>query len=349
MAESQVQYNYEDNAEDIVLNLSEERFKPYLIKAGHNKDYAFNLYLYNARLSKAFLFPLHILEISLRNAINNIFKSEYHNNWPQDGNFRSILTIESRRSLDKAIQRAKSYNIDDIVSEISFDFWSNLFRNDYDRNLWQTHMSLLFANKKITRNEFQKIIKDINHFRNRIAHHEPIHNLDISKMHTTILDVLSWINIETHLWVKHFSTVNTTIRTSPSASGESKPHFIDRCDRNFSVVSYEQKLSDFPTGRFVLCQSKLGEIVLVIEKQDIFDFLMSKVDEDDYSLVVDLSEFTCDNVIDYLNKEQNYQICSGTESLSKAKAIFRERGVAYIIIRNPEKIIGVLAKAHRQY
>lgn len=66
MAESQVTYIYDSNINTIKENISDNRFSAYLKKAGFNEIYAFNLYLYNARISKAFLFPLHMLEVSLR-------------------------------------------------------------------------------------------------------------------------------------------------------------------------------------------------------------------------------------------------------------------------------------------
>ncbi len=72
MAESQVPYNYKDTGADLINTLSETRFRPYLVSAGRDQDYAFALYLYNARMAKAFLYPLHILEITLRNRINEM-------------------------------------------------------------------------------------------------------------------------------------------------------------------------------------------------------------------------------------------------------------------------------------
>ena len=114
MAECQVPYIYPDgDKEKIKLSLSPKRFAPYFIKAGRKQTYAFNLYLFNARLSKAFLFPLHVLEVSLRNQISSIFVSLYGADWTQEPTFRNNLTPESLSSLDTAIRRAKTPNTDD--------------------------------------------------------------------------------------------------------------------------------------------------------------------------------------------------------------------------------------------
>ncbi|AZC08947.1 hypothetical protein DKE47_001160 [Acinetobacter nosocomialis] len=77
----------------------------------------------------------------MRNAINNFFIKEFCLDWAIDSNFRKILNSHSLAALDKAIERAKSSNNDDIVAVITLDFWSNLFRSDYDRSLWQKKYS----------------------------------------------------------------------------------------------------------------------------------------------------------------------------------------------------------------
>lgn len=279
MAECQVPYNYPDGDKEIIkLSLSPTRFSPYLIKAGHKQTYAFNLYLFNARLSKAFLFPLHLLEVSLRNRISLIFENIYGLNWTQEQTFRDKLTTESLAVLDTAIARAKSKKTDDVVAKMTFDFWSNLFRTEYDRCFWQTNMKLLLPNYETTRKQFQKIIKDLNQFRNRVSHHEPIHHLDLSAKHTLILDVLKWISEETYLWGKHHSTVNTILRTSPSSNGEPKPHFKERCDKNYAITGEKTKLNLLPDKRFILCKDDNNELTSIVEKQHLASFLLSKLD-----------------------------------------------------------------------
>lgn len=349
MAESQIIYNYDaGNAESLRLSLSEERFAPYLIKAGHNESYAFNLYLYNARLSKAFLFPLHMLEVSLRNRIDSIFKEDFGENWPNEFEFRTKLNAESQNNLDTAINRASTGKTEDIVATLSFDFWSNLFRSEYDRCFWQTQMKTLLPNTSKTRSSFQNVVKKINKFRNRIAHHEPIHHLDISKIHKEILDMVDWICQDTKDWVKHYSTVNAVIRSSPSPSNESKPHFSERCDNNFQIVSEVTTLDKFSGKNFTLVQ-KADEVICVLEEKHLYRFLKAQVDKDDKSLMVDLSEYTFSDIFKLNIIERNYECCGHTESLSKARDILKKPHIEYILVRDPTSIIGILAKAHRRY
>src|SRR5471030_2826765 len=128
MAESQVPYNYNDTGAALINTLSETRFRPYLVSAGRDRDYAFALYLYNARMPKAFLYPLHILEISLRNRINEIFCDVFSEDWCHDPVFQLVLTAESLSTLNRGISRSKSKATADVVATLTFDFWSNLFR-----------------------------------------------------------------------------------------------------------------------------------------------------------------------------------------------------------------------------
>jgi hypothetical protein len=366
MAESQVLYSYDNEVQvkDLEKSFSKKRFTPYFVKAGHDQAYAFNLYLYNARLSKAFLFPLHMLEVTLRNKINEIFKQRFNaeeNNgseWIDNPSFYSLLSKESLDSLNKAKERTsvknanKKKKLDNLVSEMSFDFWSNLFRDEYDRTLWQTSMSKLLPNSPTTtRDEFQIIIRDINRFRNRIAHHESItiRNVDLSKIHADILKILEGICHSTRDWTKHYSTVNPTIRTRPNNNGNIKPFFGDRCDKNFEAVKIDTTLANCPNKPFLLCVDDDKELISVLEYNDICNFIVSNKDQDD-SLIVDLTEFSIKDVIAYSNSKDNFQIFNKDESLSKVIPLFRDTTIKFAVVaKNIDTFIGVIAKAHRIY
>ena len=346
MAESQAQYDYTTAGEKIKDDLSVARFVPYLKRAGWHEEYAFNLYLYNARLSKAFLYPLHILEVVLRNGINRIFCSNHGADWPHDPAFRKILSSESLSSLDNGIERAVSGKTEDVVATLTFDFWSNLFRDEYDRPLWQTEMDVLFPNKHITRADFQTIVKKLNKFRNRIAHYEPIHTWDITYYHKEILDVIAWISKESSDWVKHHSTVNSVIRTRPSSNGEIKPHFKDCCDSSFSIFPSSNLLSKLPKSKFFIVEDD-NKISGVVKRGDIFNYLFSLAEGSE--ILVDLNEHALNMVITHQNLQDNYSICGDLESVGKAENIFRGKKINYLIVKSGSDVIGVIEKAHRKY
>lgn len=346
MAESQVQYDYTDAGQVIRGDLSEERFTPYMESAGWHEEYAFKLYLYNARLSKSFLYPLHILEVVLRNRINSIFCSVYGPYWPRDPSFIAVLTQESKDALANGIRRADSSNTEDVVATLTFDFWSNLFRPEYDRALWQTQMSVLLPNHTKTRKEFQLVVKKFNKLRNRIAHHEPIHSMDLSKYHQEILEAIKWMSPPSGDWVKHHSTVNSVMRTKPSANGEPKPHFKERCDTDCSLQPLSLSLDTLPASRFLACTADDGSIIAIAEKVHISNYLLSLVE--DGELLVGLADHTLDMVITSQSLKDNYVVCSGDESLAKASRLFKGK-INYLLIQNGKNVLGVIAKAHRRY
>lgn len=350
MAESKALYSYLNNGEGIGDGiekcLSSERFAPYLKRAGHNREFAFNIYLYNARLAKAFLFPLHVLEVTFRNRLSDLFTAEFGPNWHTMPAFTSLLNPQSLAALAKAQERANSQALQDVVAELSFDFWSNLFRDDYDRDLWQTRMGKLLPNQSVTRKELQLAVKDINRFRNRIAHHEPIHRFNLTVIHGNILHVLGWFSLETADWVKHYSTVLSILRTAPSANGENKPHFADRADNDFNVVTQLTPLSQLPTSRFVVCHDDEHSLIAVVERQHIANYLLLKVEGAD--LMLDMSSHRLVDVINELDLKGNCIECGANESLTKAGDILK-RKVEYILVNQLATLMGVIAKAHRRY
>ncbi|GGZ32186.1 hypothetical protein [Asticcacaulis endophyticus] len=80
-------------------SLSPERLAPYLGVAAQDRKHALHLYLWNARLSKSFLYPLNMAEVAIRNAMYNAISNEYADpNWLLNPPFP--LTRHSRTSLD---------------------------------------------------------------------------------------------------------------------------------------------------------------------------------------------------------------------------------------------------------
>lgn len=105
------------------------------------------LYLYNARVAKAFLYPLNVAQVTLRNAVDDILVPRFGRSWHQDTTLRDqSLAGNGLATLDKAIQRAGAYAPrDQIVAKLTVDFWLNLFRPEYGA-LWRTNVNIAFPN-----------------------------------------------------------------------------------------------------------------------------------------------------------------------------------------------------------
>lgn len=197
MAESQVAYPYDPaGIAALRASISAPRFGPYLSMAGRDERYALALYLYNARLAKSFLYPLHMAEVTLRNAIVDALATEFGPDWPSDGAFRAMLTPGGTATLDKARERVTAdkgpnFPVSQLVATLTFDFWSNLFRPHYYLPFWQRHLRTVLPHLPAGegRHEAQARVREINRFRNRIAHHEPILKADATATHKGILDL----------------------------------------------------------------------------------------------------------------------------------------------------------------
>ncbi len=247
MAESQVPYpNHAHQIAALRAALSEPRFKAYLKKGGNNAGYALALYLYNVRVAKAFMFPLGVVEITLRNAIDAQFLDVYGADWHKSPYVHKYaLSPESLGSLNKAINRA-GVNADhgQVVAELSFDFWSNLLRSEY-AEFWRTELNKVFPNIKHdqTRHDIQMIVRDINDFRNRVAHHEPVLDRNINDIYAKIVYIVSMRCNETAAWLKHHSTVSTAVRTRPRGPAAGFVPLSERLAPDFIEVSGTTRLN----------------------------------------------------------------------------------------------------------
>jgi hypothetical protein len=73
MAQSQEPITYDGTLlQALDTTLSRSRLSPYLLLANNDAVYAHQLYLWNARLAKSFLYPLGVVEVAVRNAMCSI-------------------------------------------------------------------------------------------------------------------------------------------------------------------------------------------------------------------------------------------------------------------------------------
>ena len=237
MAESQDLFHYTEQLHsDLDAAISPSRLAPYLMAVGgSDRDMAMKLYLWNARIAKSFLYPLHVAEVITRNAIHEAFSRSFGGpGWmnPVSGHLDNRLNIQPQAAIQKAIGRlAANGNIhpspDDIVAALTFDFWSNLFRRDYS---WLWPLPDPVSGKSILKTVFPNLpagkgrgyVKDrvaaINDFRNRIAHHEPVHyrHINHKQVHDGVLEFIGFRCASTREWVARHSTVPAVTRTVPT-------------------------------------------------------------------------------------------------------------------------------------
>lgn len=200
--------------------LSEPRFATYLRHCGNDKKSALRLYKWNLELSSAFIVPLHLLEISTRNAVVEAVGAVHTQNWPWNNGFIRSLTDPTTGYSPKRDLRAVAMRVPTmgkVVAELKFVFWERMFTSRHDRRLWNQHIKAVFpfAPEALTpqqiRSQLYSDIFTIRELRNRIAHHEPIFHRNLQDDYDKILEIITWRDDVTAQWMNNFQTVTRLI------------------------------------------------------------------------------------------------------------------------------------------
>lgn len=348
MAESQGSFEYDCVTLSALENgLSPSRLSTYLAAAGHHKEYAIQLYLFNSRVSKAFLFPLQALEVVLRNAMSDIFETEYGPNWIDEPKFITALSPESLDSLQRAKARFNTApRTHDVVAQLTFDFWSNLFRKRYGPVFWQKNIKKLFKNKKLTRRDVQQEVIKLNRFRNRIAHHESILKETFKDLYQDIIGLISAISPKVASWVHKHSTVNMMVDTRPLASGGYGPTMQSRMDNSIQKVNSTISLADLKkikTSKFILSYSH-NNIESIITDNTIGNHLLSYEDVDG---LIDLNDITMSEIAN--DKNNNFVKVHQSEPINTLMPLLKKTVSFAVVIDNNLEPVGIIEKAHRRY
>lgn len=201
--------------------MSRDRFATYNSAANHDRSKAIDLYLWNSRICQDFYLTLQNAEVTLRNAISNILIEIYGLNWFNQTEFLQIVGEHSKSAIRKIKDRisAKGYDVTcgRVVAGLTFDFWSSLLSQKFDRALWQTNLRRAFPNLPggLSRAELYDIAVESKEFRNRVAHYEPIIKNNISMIHTNIIRIIRFRCIDTANWTQNHSVVQKIIREKP--------------------------------------------------------------------------------------------------------------------------------------
>jgi hypothetical protein len=205
----------------IIATLSTDRFATYLKASGFDQKRALDLYLWNAELGAAFHLPIQTVEIALRNRVNHALVSEFGQNWWQDT--KLLARLDPARFDDLRLVKTRLQKRDlklqtgQIVASLSFGFWTGMLKSRYNPDLWTRQFRTSFPYFPLldTQRSLAQACSRIANFRNRVSHHEPIFNKDLSVIHGEILRTLLWICSATHDWIKPFCEVPSLLRTKP--------------------------------------------------------------------------------------------------------------------------------------
>lgn len=161
----------------------------YLRCADGDTKRAVDLYGWNARISAALLVPLHLAEVTTRNAVDDVLSRVYGAHWPWDPGFERSLPRHRPHSYnpqrDLVSARRRQVIPGKVIADLRFVFWQQMFTARHDGRLWGPHIMTVFPASTCTRpsdlrGRIWTDIESIRRLRNRIAHHEPIIARDIA-------------------------------------------------------------------------------------------------------------------------------------------------------------------------
>jgi hypothetical protein len=201
--------------ETLVEHCSEDRLKKYLSRVAEDQLAAEFLYVANQKISESLYQILSVLEVSLRNRVHSKLHTKFGStDWWSNAALNvqgfqvSLARIESARSKlfhGTSITNKHQIKAAQIVAEVSFNFWTNLFSEELSPILWKDLMDcfpvLPIDSRK--RRKVAKPLENLARLRNRVMHHEPIlfDETLLPSMHTKGLELLGWMCPDMAIWL----------------------------------------------------------------------------------------------------------------------------------------------------
>lgn len=194
-----------------------------------NHQNALDLYAWNAQVSAAFLAPLHICEVSVRNAISEAIEAQYGSNWHLSPGFEQSLPwshigYNQKKDLQdvrKKLQSAGMLTTGKLIPELKFVFWQKMLTGRHDPRLWNTYLTQIFPNlpsgQSISQSR-QALYDDLEHIRklrNRIAHHEPVFMRNLSDDFNRVSNLIGLRCSVTAAWMMQNQQASAFIAARP--------------------------------------------------------------------------------------------------------------------------------------
>ncbi len=208
---------------------STERLQSYLKRHNDNYSFAIDHYRANILISESFYPLISILEIGLRNGVNNQLITKFSGSeWFENKDFIKIASSFQIETISKArnsiLQEKKEITPGRIIAELSFGFWTSLFDARYEMTLWKNLRLVFPACPKVIRQRktISSKLNGIRKLRNRIFHHEAI-SWDVSAIKSyrnEISEGIQWLDRDLLKWSESLFRIDDVI--------ENQTEIIDR-------------------------------------------------------------------------------------------------------------------------
>lgn len=214
-----------------MTRLTAERLASYTYACAGNLDAAIALYDWNSGVGGALLEDLGRIEIVLRNAFDATLLShgktvgwshvwyDRHSLFPGRDGQRAIEDIASAKR--RALRGGTAVVHGSVISELTFGFWRYLCTPAYLTSLWVPILASACPNHpaagspRQVRADVEDSVQRLHFLCNRVAHHEPLHQRDLLRDHSSMTELIGWICPVSQQWFVKNSRSFATISTRP--------------------------------------------------------------------------------------------------------------------------------------
>ena len=209
-----------DHLPDVI---SAPRFASHLQARGNNCEAALALYRWNLEVSAAFMAPLHLCEIAVRNGVADAIAMVHGPNWPWTRGFIRSLPEGSGYNAKHNLQDCAlpRRTLGQVIVDLKFIFWEKILAFRFQQSVWQHHFPTVFPGYDATfsvcdaRATYQNDLKEVRLFRNRVAHHEPVFTRNLQDDLERISRLVRWRNPVAAAWLTKIETATPLIERQP--------------------------------------------------------------------------------------------------------------------------------------
>ncbi|MFI7453542.1 hypothetical protein ACIBQX_39050 [Nonomuraea sp. NPDC049714] len=192
----------------------------YAMRCADDPVAALRLHWWNTEISGAFYGPLQYLELAMRSVMTRELVAHFVQDdwWNAPG---TQLVYSGRQRISVAEQKLRTIGLPItprlISEELPFGFYVSLLgRGDgYDQRLWRPALYRAFPGYRGPRQNLHRKVDYLRIFRNKIAHHGPIHHRHLTADHDAILECLRFIDPGLAAMVERHSRVSEVLTRRP--------------------------------------------------------------------------------------------------------------------------------------
>lgn len=196
-------------------NFSSKRLDAYELMAVHKGMSSLDLYRLNMQICNELYSLVSCIEICLRNNIHKKIseicgtKNWFHKIKLEPEHSRQLQVAEQNLDKLKSIGKILEITPDEIICELNFGFWCNLFNEPYEKSLWIPGLSRIFNHIPAIpmRKDVSLLLRRILFVRNRIAHFESLikDKKQLWKTYLHMKEIICWFSPEICEWALSFN------------------------------------------------------------------------------------------------------------------------------------------------